>query len=70
MNDPLIEQENAQERLYKATQRALKDEEQRKADIENMRIDRLPYWMSPLADYDPLDAGNWPDEDNNERSSE
>lgn len=58
MTDP----ENASDRLKKAQDRALKDEEQRQADVENRRIERLPYWMSPLTDYDVLDAGEPPHE--------
>lgn len=46
-------------RIIKTIKRAELDEEQRKVDIENRRIERLPYWMSPLADYLPEDDQGW-----------
>lgn len=57
MTDPLIEEENRSERLYKSQDRVLRDEENHKRMAEDSRIDRLPYWLHPEADYLAEDSG-------------
>lgn len=57
MTDPLIEAENKAEVAIRVTQRVLRDEEIRKQQQEDWKIDRLPYWLHPEADYLPEDSG-------------
>lgn len=56
-DDPLIEQEGRQERLVKAIKRTEVDEQARERWQEDLKIDRLPYWLHPEADYLPEDSG-------------
>lgn len=58
-DDPLVQEENRSERLHKSQDRVLKDEEVRKRMAEYSKIDRLPYWLHPEADYmnDGSDSG-------------
>lgn len=60
--DPLIEEENKQERVIKMSNRIIQQEVDRKDWQEQLKIDRLPYWLHPDADYSPWDAGMWPEE--------
>jgi len=55
--DPLIEEENRTERLVKSIRRVEADELARQRFAENLKIDSLPYWLHPEADYLPDDSG-------------
>lgn len=57
MDNPLIEQENRSERLIKALRRVETDELAKEKWAEDLKIDRLPYWLHPEADYLDSDSG-------------
>lgn len=56
-DDPQIEEENRSERLVKSIKRVENDELARERFNEDIKIDRLPYWLHPEADYLPDDSG-------------
>lgn len=55
--DPLIDEENRSEALIKGFKRSESDEQARERFAEDIKIDRLPYWLHPEADYLPEDSG-------------
>lgn len=50
------------EAMLKVVKRIEADELAREKWKIDLEIDRLPYWLHPEADYLPSDAGNWPEE--------
>lgn len=57
------EMEGIENRMTKLIVRTERDEEAKKRWAEDLRVDRLPYWLHPEADYSCWDAGMWPDEE-------